>query len=48
MLRQLEAGREEIQVGQAGTILALHRFSPALAGWWTRRISAGATPPRPE
>jgi uncharacterized oxidoreductase len=45
MLRQLESGRTEVRVGQAATILALHRFSPALAGWWTRRISRGPTRP---
>jgi uncharacterized oxidoreductase len=42
-LRQIEAGRTEVRVGQAATILALHRLSPTLAGWWTRRISAGVT-----
>jgi len=43
MLRQLEADREEVRVGQAAIILALHRLCPALAGWWTRRISKGNT-----
>jgi uncharacterized oxidoreductase len=42
-LRQIAAGRTEVRVGQAATILALHRLSPTLAGWWTRRISAGVT-----
>lgn len=41
-LGQLEAGHDEVRIGQAATILALHSISPALAGWWTRRISSGA------
>lgn len=45
ILCQLEAGRDEIRVGQAATILALHALSPGLAGWWTRRISRGVTRP---
>jgi uncharacterized oxidoreductase len=44
-LRQLESDREEVRVGQAATILALHRLYPPLAGWWTRRISRGVTQP---
>jgi len=43
MLRQLAAGREEISVGQAKTLLALNRIAPGFALWWTRRISAGTT-----
>jgi uncharacterized oxidoreductase len=43
MLEQLAAGRTEIRVGQAATLLALDRVAPALAAWWTRRISAGRT-----
>jgi len=43
MLRQLESNREEVRVGQAAIILALHRLYPPLAGWWTRRISKGVT-----
>jgi len=44
-LRHLEADREEVRVGQAAAILALHRLYPPLAGWWTRRISKGVTRP---
>lgn len=45
MLAQLAAGRLDIRVGQAATLLALDRFAPALAAWWTRRISTGRTLP---
>ena len=45
MLRQLEAGRLDVRVGQARTLLALHRIAPALAAAWTRRVSAGVTRP---
>jgi uncharacterized oxidoreductase len=48
MLEQLVAGRTEIRVGQAATLLALDRVAPALAAWWTRRISAGRTLPAGE
>jgi uncharacterized oxidoreductase len=48
MLRQLELDRPEIRVGQARTLLALHRAWPAFAEWWTRRISAGSTRREPE
>ena len=40
MLAQMEAGKVDIRVGQARTLLALDRIAPSLAGWWTRRISA--------
>jgi uncharacterized oxidoreductase len=43
MLAQLAAGRLDIRVGQAATLLALDRVAPGLAAWWTRRISAGRT-----
>ena len=43
LMRQLAAGRNEIRIGQARGQLALHRFAPALAGWVTRRRSAGVT-----
>jgi uncharacterized oxidoreductase len=46
VLRQLEAGRVDIRVGQASTILGLRRLSPSLASWWTQRISRGATRPQ--
>jgi uncharacterized oxidoreductase len=42
-VRQLESGRTEVRVGQAAVILAIHRVSPAIAGWWTRCISRGST-----
>ncbi|HUQ73656.1 MAG TPA: SDR family NAD(P)-dependent oxidoreductase, partial [Burkholderiales bacterium] len=43
MLEQMAEGRSEIRVGQAKTLLALNRVAPAVALWWTRRISAGRT-----
>jgi short-subunit dehydrogenase involved in D-alanine esterification of teichoic acids len=43
MLEQMAEGRAEIRVGQAKTLLALNRIAPAVALWWTRRISAGRT-----
>lgn len=45
MLSQLAAGRLDIRVGQAATLLALDRVAPGLAAWWTRRISTGRTLP---
>ena len=39
MLRQLEAGRLDVWVGQARTLLALHRIAPAMAAAWTHRVS---------
>jgi len=47
MLRQIDRDRLDVRVGQAGTLLALHRLWPALADWWTRRISRGATQNEP-
>lgn len=38
-LEEIEAGRLDIAIGQAKTLMRLHRIWPALAGWWTRRIS---------
>ena len=43
MLKQLAAGRLDISVGQARTLLRLDRIFPGLALWWTRRISTGTT-----
>lgn len=45
MLEQMSRGRLDICVGSARTLYRLERLSPALAGWWTRRISAGSTLP---
>lgn len=44
-LRQIEGGKLEVSVGQAKTLLALHRIWPALAGMWTRYISLNAPKP---
>ena len=43
MLRQVNADRREIRVGQARQLMALNRLAPGLADWLTRRISRGKT-----
>lgn len=45
LLRQLEAGKRDIRIGQARGQMALHRLLPGLAAAVTRRRSAGRTLP---